>query len=189
MIDPAKLQALIAARDWPKAEALLKRAASAKGAPPQMAYNLAKVLEAQGKALAQRRRWLKSALASDPAYARAWFELGRLEIEAEAYAAALGAFEKAAALEPADGEAWRHIARTALRLGAWAKVQAAAGHLAGDAEARILAWRAATEEGAAPPEALKALLSDPATKQSALAVMTRTAKGRIPRILPAQRAT
>ncbi|MEO0912027.1 MAG: hypothetical protein AAFY59_03430 [Pseudomonadota bacterium] len=184
MQDLETLQPLIEARDWPKAERLLRRAADAKGAPPQVHHNLAKVLEAQGKPLSQRRTWLKRALSLDAAYARAWLELGRLEIEAEAWQPACAALEKAVALAPNDQDARRLFARVALRLGLWAEVLEAAASMPGDTEAKVLAYRARTELGEPTLGALCDLIAAPATRQTAIAVMTRTAKGRIPRRLP-----
>ncbi|MEO1470769.1 MAG: hypothetical protein AAFV86_17125, partial [Pseudomonadota bacterium] len=56
-----KLPVLLAARDWEAAERLLRRAARARGAAPEVFYNLARVLEEAGRG-AQSAHWLEKAV-------------------------------------------------------------------------------------------------------------------------------
>ena len=109
---------LLAEEDWSNAERVLRRAAKAGDAPAQVPYNLAMVLQKQGK---QRPsgQWLKSALAKDPAYQAAWFELGRWAVAEQDLEQAEKAFARAVDLDQADMDAHRNLGRVALRRGNW----------------------------------------------------------------------
>lgn len=177
-MDPARSYAdHIAAQDWEKAERALRKAAKAKAAPAQVFYNLAKVLEAAGKPT-QMRTWLKRAVATDPQYEIAWFELGRAELRARAFEPALRAFERAATLDPTDQDARRNAARIALRLGQWDKARSGFGD-APDFEARAARYRIAAEQGAATKTEQEDLLRTPDHRPAALKALTRTSRGSI----------
>ncbi len=179
MVDLSALPAMLARADWPAAEALLRRAA-VDSAPAAVFYNLAKVLEMQGKP--DRAAWLDRAVARDPHHAAAWFELGRARIETPA--AALTAFHRAADLAPDDRDAWRMVLRLALRLCDWPRLAAALAHLPTDAETRVAAYRLLAETGRATAADRAALLSDPAMRPEAIKALTRVARGTIPLRLP-----
>lgn len=179
MDDRAALPRLIAAADWPGAEAILRRAAT-DDAPASVFYNLAKVLEMQGKP--DRAAWLDRAVARDPHHQAAWFELGRARIDRPDIA--LAAFHRAADLAPDDRSAWQMVLRLALRLGDWPRLAAALAHLPQDAETRIARyrWLAETRQASAADRA--ALLADAALRPAALKALTRVARGTIPLRLP-----
>lgn len=183
MVDLSGLPQLLATEQWAAAERVLRRAAQNKAASAPIFYNLAKVLEMQGKD-AQRETWLKRALARDPGHAKAWFELARLRQDAGDLADAEAGFAKAAALDSQDLEAWRMVARLRLRLGAWRGVQEAVMHLPADAETRVMAYRAACELGQDTTRLRAALLKDPDIRPEALKALTRVAKGAVPLRLP-----
>lgn len=182
MATMADLPQLIARADWPGAERVLRRAAQGPNPPAAVFYNLAKVLEAQGKHT-QRGLWLERALAVDPGHALSWFDLGRLHTEAQPRAA-LRAFARAAALVPSDLESQRMVARLALRLGDWAALAGALAHLPQDGESRIAAYRLACETGQDARALRDALLADPAQRPAALAALGRVARGSLPLRLP-----
>lgn len=182
MPDISTLPRLLADADWPAAERLLRRAAR-PAAPAAVFYNLAKVLEAQGKT-GQMAHWLGRAVAADPGHAHAWFELGRCHHAAGDATTALAAFRKAAALAPADGEAWRMVLRLALRLCAWDVAEAALGHLPDGPETAAARYRVLAETGRAGPQERAALLADPARRPEALKALTRVARGTLPLRLP-----
>lgn len=172
------LPALIQAEDWPRAEKVLRRAADAKGASAEVYYNLAKVLEAGGKA-GQRTIWLRRAVAKRPDYAMAWFELGRAALEGRDFQTALEAFGKAATLDPMDCDARRNLGRVALRLCDWEGAKQGFGDDP-DLEARLAWYRIRTETGEASPSDRDALLSNPSERAEALRTLTRVAKGSLP---------
>ena len=189
MIDLRRLPALIAAKDWPAAERLLRQAAALPGASAAVFYNLAKVLEARGAA-DPRAGLYERAVAVDPAHAAAWFELGRARLAAGDLRGAEAAFDRAARLAPADADAWRNLVRLRLRLGDWAGVETALRHLPEDAETRAAAYRAAAEQGRDVRTLRTVLLAGAADRPHALKALTRVAKGAIPlRIGPGQRST
>lgn len=177
--------AAIAAQDWAAAEAALRRAAEVAPKDARIAYNLAKVL-VEGAAAAGAGRWFERAVAADPTYQIAWFELGRWRIAQDPYdpdglAAAYTAFEQAAALDPNDADAWRNLGRLAERLGRWEAAQAAWERLpSDDAEAALGRARALRERGdpAAEP-AIAALKARPELRAAVLKIETHTAKGRL----------
>lgn len=174
--------AAIAARDWPKAEAELRRLARAKGAPAQAAYNLALVLIERGRS-DQAGAWFAKAVKRDPGYAVAWFEYGRWHLAQGALEAAHAAFAAAARLEPEADDAWRNAARIAERLGRFEDSLAAWDGVAGladktDAEASLGRLRALLElrrDEAAGERAR--LAADPALRPGLLKVLTRTSAG------------
>ncbi|MCA8884135.1 MAG: hypothetical protein KDA50_10400 [Rhodobacteraceae bacterium] len=178
----SSLPGLIAAQDWPRAEALLRRAARKKGAPAEVFYNLAKVLEARGAA-EQMGSWLRRAVAARPDYGLAWFELGRWALTADDADLAYDAFRAALRLLPGDLDARVNLGRLALRRGAWDAAARAWDGVAGP-EADIARFRIAAETGQNTPEDLSRLLRDPATRGLALQAMTRTARGCVPLTLP-----
>ena len=122
MTELSKLPALLQAQDWPRAEALLRKAAQSKSASAEVYYNLAKVLEAAGKS-EQRHVWLKRAVAARSDYAIAWYELGRVALGRGDCSSAAQSFDKAFALAPEDADARRMAARLALRQGCGARPQ------------------------------------------------------------------
>jgi tetratricopeptide (TPR) repeat protein len=179
------LPALIARRDWPAAERLLRRAARRAEAPAAVFYNLAKVLEAQGKT-EQRLAWLARATAADPAHADAWFETGRARLDAGDLAGAEAAFARAAALQPQARDAWAMLLRLRLRLARWREAREAlarAGDLGG--EGKIAAFRIACELGEPAAAERAAMLADPGLRPAALRALAQTARGRLPLRLPA----
>ncbi|WP_299407436.1 tetratricopeptide repeat protein [uncultured Roseobacter sp.] len=182
MTDLSALHGILQAQDWPRAERLLRRAAQKKGAPAEVYYNLAKVLEARGKP-AQRQIWLKRAVSERPDYAMAWFELGRAALDDGDLVAAAQAFDTAARLAPEDHEARRLSAQLALRLGDWEKAKAGFAEST-DSEARLARYRIAAEQGEDTTAARAALLRDPEMRPAVLRVLTRTAKGTLPLKLP-----
>lgn len=183
MIDLSALPRMLSAQDWPAAERLLRRAAKAKGAPAAVFYNLAKVLEAQGK-LAQRETWLRRALALDPRHAAAWFELGRVLLDDACLREAEGAFAHALRLDPADREARGLLLRLRLRLCDWQGATEALDGLPDTPQTRAARYRIAAETGQ-PTEGLRAaLLSDAQARPEALKAMTRVARGSLPLRLP-----
>ncbi|MDD8021952.1 MAG: tetratricopeptide repeat protein [Paracoccaceae bacterium] len=180
MNDLARLPQMIAAQDWAGAAHLLRRVAAHPGAPAQVHYNLAKVLEAQGEG-AQMLPWLHRAVQRDPSYALAWFEIGRAEIAAGDLSAAAVAFARAWALDPRDDDAVRNLMRVALRLGDWAQARQAARALPqSDAEALAARYRCACELGEAAEDLRARLLADPQIRPVALKALTRVAKGSLP---------
>ncbi|MEH6647296.1 tetratricopeptide repeat protein [Sulfitobacter sp.] len=124
MSDQKKLGALLTAQDWTAAERLLRRLAKGKAPPPEVFYNLAKVLEAAGKP-DQMAVWLKRAVAANPRYAVAWFELGRVALGAGDLEEAYVAFQHAVNLKSNDADARRNLGRIAMRLGKWVRPQPA----------------------------------------------------------------
>ena len=174
----AKLPKLLQSGDWSEAERILRRAAKSKSAEAEVFYNLAKVLEQNGKH-GQRAQWLKRAVLRRPNYARAWYELGRAELEALDLNGAHKAFGKAYALDPADADARRMFARLSLRLGLWDKAEAAFGD-ADDTEARLARYRITAETGRSTRADREELLKDPGFRPEALKALTRTAKGAVP---------
>ena len=180
----ADLPSLFAAKDWPTAERLLRKAAKNRKAPAEIHYNLGKVLEAQGRK-AQAINYFKRAVALKPGYAAAWFEMGRMMMDTGDLAAALPVFEKAARLDPADRFAPRNIGRIALRLGLWDKVDAAYAECDDD-EALMALYRSAAEQRKnSAPQMLADALARADRRPVALRMMTRTARGSIPRRIEA----
>ncbi len=171
------LPGLLAKGDWPGAERLLRRAVQGKDAPAPMFYNLAKVLEAQGK-VDQVLHWLRRAVARDAGHAAAWFEIGRALTGQHDLAGAEAAYARAAALDPGDGDVWAALWPLRLRLCDWAGARAALAHLPDTGATRAAAYRVACELGEAPDPA--ALLADPAGRPEALKALTRVARGRLP---------
>lgn len=178
MANLSRLPALLQARDWSAAERLLRQAANAKSTSAEVFYNLAKVLEEMGKH-SQRAQWLRRAVLRRPDYAKAWYELGRAELEALDLEGARKAFGKAYALDRGDTEARRMFARLCLRLGQWDKAKAAFGD-AQDAEARLARYRIAAETGHSTRADRDTLLADSALRPEALKALTRTSKGAVP---------
>jgi len=182
MVDLGPLSTLLDARDWAAAERLLRRAANDHDAPPQVFYNLGKVLESAGKP-GQSGAWYRKAVAADSGYAIAWFELGRFAIAADDLALAARAFDKAATLAPADADAWCNLGRVLLRLGQWAQARQAWAHLAG-AEAELARYRIAAELNEETGAARAVLLADPALRPAVIKALTRVAKGTVPLRFP-----
>ena len=172
------LPAMLAAQDWTGAERLLRRLSKSKAAPPEVFYNLAKVLEASGKN-GQIVTWLKRAVAANPQYASAWFELGRHRLEAGALQSAFQAFEKAHLCNPSDPDSKRNLGRVALRLGAWS-LAAHCFNDEQDREAQLARYRIAAETGMETVALRDAILSDGKNRISVLKTLTRTAKGSFP---------
>lgn len=179
MADLSALAALLSRGDWPAAERLLRRAAQARTPSAAVFYNLAKVLEAQGKT-SQRTAWLKRALKADPRHAKAWFELGRDALERQALPEAERAFARAATLAPEDEDAWRMALRLRLRLAQWDAASEALRHLPDDVETRCAAYRIACETGRVTDAQRNALLARPEDRPDALKALVRVARGTLP---------
>ncbi|WP_028092372.1 tetratricopeptide repeat protein [Pseudodonghicola xiamenensis] len=179
-----KLPALLAAGDWAAAEAVLKRAARARGAGAAIFYNLGKVYLEQGRA-APAMTWLARATGADPTHARAWFELGRAALLAEDFASAERGFDRALALVPGDMDARRNLGRVLLRRGGFTRARAIWAPLAGEPEADAALYHAAAEAGdAEAADLLAALLARPEARALALKTLVQTAKGTLPLQLP-----
>ena len=178
----ADLPKLLRDENWPAAEKVLRGAAKKKNAPADVYYNLAKVLEASGKA-AQMRPWLERAVTAKPDYATAWFELGRCALAQLDLRLSLRAFDRACALDPKDPDARRNLGRIALRLGIWDKATACFAE-DDDTEAQLARYRIASETGEDTQALRKALLVRPDDRPEVLKTLTRTAKGTIPLKLP-----
>lgn len=182
MAQLSDLPQLIEAQDWTAAERVLRKAAAVKGAPAEIFYNLAKVLEHAGKP-DQRLAWLKRAVAKRPGYALAWFELGRAILEAGDVAHARDAYQKAWDNDPTDTDARRMVARLSIRLGQWDDAGAALQDDQ-DPEARLARYRVVAETGGASVADRDALLQDAALRPEALRTLTRVSKGSLNLRLP-----
>ncbi len=134
---------LLARGDWSAAENALLEAASQRGATAGVFYNLARVLEAQGKDN-EMILWLRKAVAVDPNHSMAWYELGRAQMAHDPQAAEKS-FTKAAKLSPGDQDCWRHLARLRMRLADWEGCAAALQELPEDTETLSIAYRVACE--------------------------------------------
>ncbi len=178
MTDLSDLPDLLRAKNWPRAEALLRRAAKSKSVSAEVFYNLDKVLEAAGKH-AQREVWLKRAVSKAPDYANAWFELGRVAIDNGDLKLARNAFTKAVELAPDDRDARRTLGRVALRFCDWTTAEKAFAE-GQDTEARMARFRIAAETGNLTREERDALLADVSIRPDVLRTMTRVAKGSLP---------
>lgn len=182
----AQLPRLLARQDWTGAEALLRKAA-VKGASAPVFYNLAKVLEMQGKGR-EMAPWLEKAVAADPRHVNAWFELGRLRMDVvEDLPGAEAAFAKVVALGADDADAWRNLARLRLRMADWRGCAAALAHLPEDRETLPMSYRVACERGEDAKELRARMLADPTLRPAALKALTRVAKGTLPLRLPQAR--
>ena len=184
MSDLSRLPHLLSRQDWAGAEALLRRAMIDPKAPAALSYNLAKVLELQGKG-SESVDWLRRCVAQEPRHADGWFELGRALMVTD-FVAAEAAFARSVALKPA-ADAWLNLARLRLRLGDWAGCGAALSHLPQTAETRAMAYRVACETGAETAALRADLLSRASERPEALTALTRTAKGHLPLRLPQAR--
>ncbi|WP_068300418.1 hypothetical protein [Pararhodobacter sp. CCB-MM2] len=182
MSDLSRLPHLLSRQDWAGAEALLRRALIDPKAPAALAYNLAKVLELQGK---DGVEWLRRCVAQEPRHADGWFELGRALMVTD-FAGAEAAFAHSVALKPA-ADAWLNLARLRLRLGDWAGCGAALAQLPQTAETRAMAYRVACETGSDTSAQRADLLSRASERPEALKALTRTAKGHLPLRLPQAR--
>lgn len=183
MVDLSPLPRLFAASDWPAAERLLRRASKAKQAPAAVFYNLAKVLEAQGKH-AQRETWLKRAAATDPNHVSAWFELGRVMLDEGRLAEAERAFSRVAMLAPEDQEARFLLLRLRLRLCDWEGAAEVLPSLPHCPETHVAAYRIAAERGEATEDMRTALLANATMRADALKALTRVSKGSLPLVFP-----
>lgn len=172
----------IAARDWPKAEAELRRLVKAKDAPAQAAYNLALVLIERGKTV-QAGAWFAKAVKRDPDYAAAWFEYGRWRLAHGRLSDAGKAFEVVTRLEPNAEDSWRNLGRVSERLGEFEKSLTAWEWVArltdgSDAEAALGTLRALLELRRPEAAQVRARLArEPALRPGLLKVLTRTSAG------------
>lgn len=178
MKDMKSLPALLSGHDWPAAERLLRRLAKGKAPPPEVFYNLAKVLEAAGKP-DQMKHWLQRAAIANPNYGIAWFELGRIALDQGALNEGQAAFQRAADLMPTDKDATRNLGRIALRLGDWDKATACFARQT-DKEAQLARYRIAAETGSSTKDLRYALLAQSAWRPEVIKTLTRTAKGAVP---------
>lgn len=176
------LPELLQTRQWKAAEKLLRREAAKPVAMANIFYNLAKVLEADGRH-AQSGRWLEKAVAAKLDYAAAWFELGRWHLANHQLRPAFTAFGNASQLDPGDKDAKRNLARLALRLGEWEIARQVWSDF-DDTEACCARYRIAAETGEQTAAQLQSLLKKASARPSALKAMTRTARGHIPLSLP-----
>ncbi len=178
----ANLPQLLAAQDWAAAEAVLRAAARKKAPPPEVFYNLAKVLEAAGKP-SQIAVWLKRAVKARPDYGDAWFELGRFALVDNDLRGAFDAFKRAHTLVPEEADARDNLGRVALRLGEW-QTAAECFDARNDDAAMLARYRIAAETGADLSAIQTELLARRALRPEAVKAMTRTAKGSLPRYMP-----
>ena len=174
----------IAARDWPKAEAELRRLVRTRDAPAQASYNLALVLIEGGKA-PKAGAWFAKAVKRDPAYAAGWFEYGRWHLSRGDLAKAREAFEAVTRLEPVAADGWRYLGRISERLGEYeaslAAWEAVARLADADAEAALGALRALLELRRPEAAQVRARLAEqPALRPGLLKVLTRTSAGALP---------
>lgn len=176
------LPTLVQTRQWKAAETLLRRQAAKPAATADIFYNLAKVLEADGRGR-QARCWLEKAVAARPDYAAAWFELGRWFLADDQLRSAYAAFASAARHAPHDADAKRNLGRLALRLGEWETARSAWSAI-DDVEAQCARYRITVETGNDAGQQLDALLEMSGARPVVLKAMTRTARGRIPLRLP-----
>lgn len=178
----SRLARAIAARDWPTAEAALRRLVKAKDAPAHASYNLALVLIERGKSR-QAGAWFAKAVKRDPGYAAAWFEYGKWQLDQGSLAEAAQAFASATRLEPDAEDGWRNLGRVCERLGeyetgltAWQSVTRLTK--GSDAEAALGMLRTLLELRR--PEAARVragLAKAPALRAGLLKVLTRTSAG------------
>lgn len=135
MVDLSRLPFLLVTEDWAAAEALLRRASQSDDASATVYFNLAKVLEKQGRA-DERKAWLSKALQTNPQHARGWYEMGCVHEAENDLVRAETAFSKAAACAPQAEDTWRKLLRLRLQRGFWDGVEEALDHLPNDAETR-----------------------------------------------------
>ncbi|MEM1383896.1 MAG: tetratricopeptide repeat protein [Pseudomonadota bacterium] len=179
-----RLGALIAARDWPAAEGLLRRSAGRADAPAAIHHNLGQVLAEQGRA-EEAGRCFKRATDVAPDYAAAWFALGRCHGQAGRLPEAAEALLRAAELTPREPELQRMAARTCTATGAWVGAAACFARLLalrpGDAEALVGRYKATSEARLPEAEAARAaLLAVPALRGKFLSTTIRLSAGRLP---------
>ncbi len=133
MVNLSSLPVLLATEDWIAAETLLREAVQSDGARAAVFFNLAKVLEKQGRT-EEREALIKRALEMESGHAQAWFDLGMLRADGGDLRGAEAAFSRAAECRPQDEAAWRQVLRMRVALGRWIGVQEALNHLPQDAE-------------------------------------------------------
>lgn len=175
----------LAQEDWKRAETLLRQEQARPDAPVQAAYNLAKVLHEQG-ADDDAVSYFQKATEVDAAYTPAWFELGRMLVNAGRYEAALEAFRQAADRAQQDPDAWYNRMMLCDRLGAWQEALLCAGRLRAlgamregldTLEARFHAERGDLETAR---KWFSSAIASAPNKAVVLKAMTRCAKGRVP---------
>jgi tetratricopeptide (TPR) repeat protein len=147
-------------------------------------YNLAKVLEAQGRKM-EMLPWLERAVQKAPSHADAWFELGRV-LMATDLVAAEEAFTRSVGLKPAE-DCWRNLARLRLRLCDWEGCAVALAQLPGDTETRTIAYRVACELGHDVRQMRAQLLAEASIRPDALKALTRVSRGSLPLKFPQAR--
>ena len=183
MADLSALPRLLASADWPAAERVLRRAAASRGATAAVFYNLAKVLEAQGKH-AQRQTWLARALSCDPNHGLAWYELARVLVDTQALDAAEHALGRAAQLLPNDADVALMLAQIRLRAGNWLGARQALAVFDSAAtppdRVDLLRYRIACELGEDASAQRQSLLARPHLRPSVLQALTRTGRGALP---------
>lgn len=175
----------LSTQNWSAAEDLLRQMADLRDVPASVFYNLAKVLEVQGKN-AQISSWLQKAVNSDPKHTHAWFELGR-SLMLDDPIAAENAFSRAAILDPSDGDCWRNLARLRLRMGDWVGCSEALKHLPKDQETQVISYRISCERGLANETLRDDLLAKREIRPDAIKALTRVAKGSMPLRFPQAR--
>lgn len=175
MTDLSSLPALLAAADWARAEALLRRAAKARGAPPQVFYNLGKVLMERGKPT-QALTWLRRAVKTAPEYTHAWFELGRAAVESGDLETGQTGFIRALVLAPGDEDAARNLLAIAMQLGDWKTAETALSALPED-ETRAARYVLTSEAGDGGFDAARAYLD---AAPGDVKTLTRAGRGVMP---------
>lgn len=175
MIDLSPLPALLAAADWPRAEALLRRAAKARNAPPPVFYNLGKVLMERGKP-GQALTWLRRAVKAAPDYTNAWFELGRVAVDTGDLETGKTSFARALALAPNDQDAARNLLAIAMQCGDWSTAQTALEALP-ESETRAARYVLTSEAGNGGFDAARAYLD---ATPGDVKTLTRTGRGVMP---------
>jgi tetratricopeptide (TPR) repeat protein len=185
MINENKLGLCIATQNWAGAEVLLRQMAEKKRAPASVFYNLAKVLEIQGKK-DQISTWLQKAIETDPKHTNSWFELGRALMRDDPIAAEK-AFSRASMLDPLDNDCWRNLVRLRLRIGDWEGCSKALGHLPNDTETQVAKYRIACETGQPSKSLRDALFLNKEMRPDAIKALTRVARGSLPFRFPQAR--
>lgn len=178
-----RLGAALSAEDWPSAEAMLRQAADAPGAPAAVFFNLGQVLVRAGRS-DEAAHWYERAVAAEPGYVNAWCELGAWSAERGDPARALTAYETAIQHAPRDADAVRGAARAALALGDWARAGrywAAIAASGADGEAALGLLRVALETGDPAAKAMRAAIArNPKLRPALMKTLSRVGRGALP---------
>jgi Tfp pilus assembly protein PilF len=129
---PAAVQAAIAARRWPEAEALLRHALAARPGDAALHNDLGNLARLQGR-LDEAETHYRAAIAASPGRADALSNLGATLMARGRFAEALAACQQAAALQPGLAAAFGNAGVALRELGRLAEAE--------DAQRRALALR------------------------------------------------